>query len=90
MLWLNVAHAVRMGNQFSKCEKNPRESSHTQNVTTMQNNPGSERLSQCGLIAYTLLCKQGHANSFLNYKKSCGLRLLLREGNNPQPAKSVS
>lgn len=56
----------------------------------MQNNPGSERLSQCGLIAYTLLCKQGHANSLLNYKKSCGLRLLLREGNNPEPAKSVS
>lgn len=56
----------------------------------MQNNPGSERLSQCGLIAYTLLCKQGHANSLQNYKKSCGLGLLLREGNNPEPAKSVS
>lgn len=92
VLWLNVAHAVRMGNQRFKCEKNPRDYNHTQNATTMQHNPGSEQLSEWSLIAYTLLCKQGHANSFLNYKMlKWGLGgLLLREENKPQLAKSVS
>lgn len=55
VLWLKVAHAVRMGKQLSKCERNPREYSHTQNVTAMQNNPGAERLSACTLIEDTTL-----------------------------------
>lgn len=69
VLWLKVCHAVRMGKQLSKCEENPREYSHTQNVTTMQNNPGAERLSECSLIEDTMLCAQGHGSSLRNNKK---------------------
>lgn len=69
MLWLKVSHAVRMGKQLSKCERNPREYSHTQNVTAMQNNPGAERLSECSLIEDTMLCEQGHTSSLRNNKK---------------------
>ncbi len=67
---LKVSHAVRMGKQLSKCERNPREYSHTQNVTTMQNNPGAERLSECSLIEDTMLCEQGHASSPRNNRKT--------------------
>lgn len=83
-----VSHAVRMGKQLSKCERNPWDYSHTQNVTTMQNNPGAERLSECSLIEDTMLCEQGHASSLLKNKKlKWGLtRLLLKGGNKPQPA----
>lgn len=87
VLWLKVSHAVRMGKQLSKCERNPREYSHTQNVTTMQNNPGAERLSVCSLIEDTMLCEQGHASSLRNNKKfKWGLiGPLLKGGHKPHP-----
>lgn len=68
MLWLKVCHAVRIGKQLSKCERNPREYSHTQNVTTMQNNPGAQQLSKCSLIKDTMFREQGHGNSLLYNK----------------------
>lgn len=68
VLLLKVSHAVRMGKQLSKCERNPWEYSHTQNVT-MQNNPGAERLSECSLIEDTMLYEQGRASPLLNNKK---------------------
>ncbi len=87
MLWLKVSHAVRMGKQLSKCERNPREYSHTQNVSTMKNNPGAERLSECSLIEDTMLCEQGRASSLQNNKKlKSGLTgLLLKGEHKPQP-----
>lgn len=71
MLWLKVPHAVRMGKQLSKCERNPRDYKHTQNVTSMQDNPGVEQLTECSLIEDTTICEQGHATS---PKKQVGMR----------------